>query len=127
MKIIVAVVLVLVLRSTSMHAQTLGYVSVISGNVADWVTTSQALDRGAIEVNPLMGSHPTSTQLAVVKLTSITMQCAMIAMLKHTGHPKMATWIGVGVGAGYGAIAWHNSGMMGRTIQKVQPVPLVER
>jgi hypothetical protein len=43
------------------------HVAYFASATADVVTTQQALDRGAVEVNPLLGSQPSTGKLVAVK------------------------------------------------------------
>jgi len=43
----------------------------VAGQCSDFATTEWGLDHGYVEANPLVGEHPTDTQIALFKLGSI--------------------------------------------------------
>ena len=77
----------------------------IVAQVADGVTTSQALDRGATELNPILGDSPSNLTLTIVK-------AAFVGVLILSGSrmkPTPRKWVfGIATVLGGGA-AIHNS------------------
>jgi len=77
----------------------------IVAQVADAVTTSQALDRGAVEVNPIYGDNPSDATLILSKV-------AVVGVLIWAGSkmkPTPRKWVfGIATALGGGA-AIHNS------------------
>ena len=77
----------------------------IVAQVADAVTTSQALDRGGIESNPIYGDNPSDARIIATK-------AAFVGVLIWAGSkmkPKPRKWVfGIATVLGGGA-AIHNS------------------
>ena len=71
----------------------------IIAQVADGVTTSQALDRGAVELNPLVGEDPSDLQIIAIKTFAIGVLIWGGSKLKPTPRKwafGFATLLGVG-------------------------------
>jgi hypothetical protein len=76
--------------------------------MADYVTTRQALDRGNYEMNPLLGTHPSATRMAVEGTVLEAGTAWMGYWLR--GKDKKWWWVPqVGLAATQGFLAWHNS------------------
>ena len=77
----------------------------IVAQIADGVTTSQALDRGGIESNPIYGDNPSDARI-------ITTKAAFVGVLIWAGSkmkPTPRKWVfGIATALGGGA-AIHNS------------------
>ena len=75
-----AVVLSVVLSAASLHAQsrrwTPANVALAAGATAallvDWSQTSQAMQQGWVEANPILGQHPSLGQLTTYNLVALS-------------------------------------------------------
>lgn len=77
------------------------------GDAADAASTVYARNRGAVEKNPLLGSHPSTGKVLAFKAGT----GALKALLTHAlgkKHPKAANILGGVNGAVNGAVAVHN-------------------
>jgi len=79
--------------------------AMFASSQADLITTCQAIDRGAIELNPVLGQN--KSQIVVTKevMTGLTM-LSMWELNKK--KPKLAFWVTLGVAGIYAVLAVHN-------------------
>lgn len=83
------------------------YLVSAGGDVADLVTTLQAVNSGrGQEANPLFGRSP--GRIAATKAAS-TIGTLFLLKLLEKNHPTAAKWLGYGNGIGKGLIAVHSS------------------
>lgn len=100
--------LVALLMASTVHAQDTPhrlaniapYVAMISGNVADLVTTKNAFDRGAVEGNPLTGfsGQQRIAPLLAEKVVATALEAYMMHALERSGHPRIAKVMGYAAG-----------------------------
>jgi hypothetical protein len=97
-----ALVLLVLLMPSLSHAQT---APLIIGNTLDAVSTEYAVRRGAVEVNPIMGST-TAQRLAVKSLGTM----ASVYLVQKLGqrHPRIARVVGYGIGGTLSLVAVRN-------------------
>ena len=77
------------------------------GQGLDTVSTIQALHRGAVETNPLLGARPSAAKLVAAKLPMIGVGWLLTRIAPR--HPKLAqgtAYVIGGIGAG---LALHNA------------------
>lgn len=67
------------------------------GQGLDTLSTVQALNRGAVETNPLMGQQPSAVKLVVGKLPMIGIGWLLVKLAPH--HPKLAKGTAYVIGA----------------------------
>jgi|GEM_PF-6992891 len=112
-------VLVVFLMSASAHAQEpkpntftnlAPYIVMISGNVADIVTTQQAFSRGAHEGNGLTDTNKIGV-LALQKASFTFAVGLAMHLLETHGHPKAAKALGYIDGSITWGVAAHNHGV----------------
>jgi len=60
------------------------YGALIATNAADLGTTVVALDRGAVEVNPIVGANPSTGTLLAVKVIGVTLVTIGANLVDHT-------------------------------------------
>lgn len=85
------------------------YAALIAGNTADLVSSRQAFDRGAGEVNPMLefvGSSKVGITITKIAVTAVLVY--EMRYLSRHGHPKAAKWLGYLDGAAMGAVALNN-------------------
>ena len=74
----------------------------------DGYTTSQALNRGAVEANPLLGRRPSVARIAVTE-GALTVGAGYLLHRLHHNHPKLADGLAIeGIGL-HAFAAVHNS------------------
>jgi hypothetical protein len=79
--------------------------AVVSGNLADVVTTHIALGSGhGVESNPVANGP----QMNTVKALATVGQMYLVHKLWSTGHKRAALITGMSIGVGYGVLATHN-------------------
>lgn len=88
-------------------------VAVVAANVADLTTTLRGWSVGHVEQNPLIGNHV--GRLVGVKAFSVGAQLGAMWVLKKTGHPKAAAWIGLATSTVPTWAAVHNERLTQRT------------
>lgn len=81
----------------------------LGGNAADAGSTIYALNHGAREANPVLGSHPSAAKVLAMKGAGTAAQWLVLKLLAKE-HPKLANGIAKGVGIGLGAVGAHNFG-----------------
>lgn len=87
-------------------------VGVIGAAAADVVTTQQAIGRGAVEANPLMG--PQAWRQVAVKSAGVGVVWAGAQRLEQRGHPVWAQVVrGAAMSLWLSAAMWNQG--MGRT------------
>jgi hypothetical protein len=106
MRIIVVFALALLSVATSAAAEDKGGMKaaltfMAAGQAADLVTTVQALNRGAVEANPLYGKQPSTAKLVAAKLPMVGLGYLLHRIAPR--NPKLAKGLayaigGVGVG-----------------------------
>ncbi len=79
-----------------------------AGQVADAVSTHQAIQRGAHEQNPIYGKDPGLGRLLATK-AAITIPSGFALMKLHTHHPKLANALALGIGGAGMGLAVHNA------------------
>jgi hypothetical protein len=78
------------------------------GQGMDTVTTLQALQRGAVERNGLLGGHPPAAKLIAAK-APLAVIGWLLAKKVHPSHPKLAAGTAFVIGGVGAALAVHNS------------------
>lgn len=58
--------------------------TLVATNATDALTTMEALDRGAVELNPFLGSHPSNGKLIAVKIAGVTAMTIIANKMDHT-------------------------------------------
>lgn len=106
---ITLIALALVTLAVPAHADTLILPSAafLSAQAADLVTTSAAINRGAVEANPIMGQGM-GRQVALKAAVSVGV-LLVARQMARTGHPRAAKIMLWAATAGIGAVAVHNS------------------
>lgn len=79
--------------------------AVIVANVADGWTTSQAMDHGMIELNPLYGSHASDTELLAGKAAVAGLTYCLVDLIPSHKWRKVALGASAAIS---GTAAWHN-------------------
>lgn len=64
--------------------------ALVGGHGLDAVSTLMALDRGAVESNPLLGDQPSAGKLLGVKAGTVALSVFLAKLLANQGHPKIA-------------------------------------
>lgn len=77
------------------------------GQTADLVSTVQALNRGAVETNPLLGSKPSTAKLVALKLPMIGVGFLLAKITPQ--HPKLAKGLAYTIGGVGAALALSNA------------------
>ena len=77
------------------------------GQGLDTVSTIQALNRGAVETNPLLGARPSAAKLIAAKLPMIGVGWLLTKV--HPRHPKIAKGTAYVIGAVGAGLAIHNA------------------
>ena len=81
-------------------------IAVIGAASADYVTTHQALARGAQEVNPFLGQG--AVRQAVVKAVGVTGVIALAQLVDLKGRPVLAHVVrGIAIAVWSGAAIWN--------------------
>lgn len=76
------------------------------GATADLLSTRLAIQRGAIEANPIVGQGVRRQAAVMYSMTAITEAVSLAA--EKAGHPKMAKWTRYLTGAvHFGAMGWN--------------------
>ncbi len=89
----------------------LGLPVMAGGQVADAVSTSQALKRtGTHESNPIYGQDPSMGRVLATKAAIMGPSAWLLDKLAEK-HPKLALGIALAIGGGGAAIAAHNTGV----------------
>ena len=87
------------------------YAVMVSGNVADLVTTRAAFKRGGIENNGFLSGQPMKT-LIVSKASFVLGLAVLMRHLERTGHPRAAKLIGYIDGGVTWGVAARNTTIM---------------
>lgn len=93
----------------SIFADPAAYV-LVSGNVADLVTTGQAFGRGAHEGNGITSTNRIGP-LAASKAAATVAELLALHLFAAHGHPRIGRVIGYGLGAVTWGAALHNRGV----------------
>lgn len=85
-----------------------------AATIADGYTTVRGLERGAVEVNPIYGHHPSAGLLIGSKVGLCAAQ-VVFAEWRHARHPgardRIDTFAAVGQSAVFTGLAIHNTGV----------------
>jgi hypothetical protein len=106
-----ALLIAMSVLSTACSSSNLGQrlnIGIATTAVADLTSTHGAIQRGAIEANPLMGTHP--TQQATVKAAGTAGMLALLQKL-DVKHPMLANVMRASVVVGWTFVSVHNAGV----------------
>lgn len=88
-------------------------VGVVGAGVFDLATTRQAIGRGAMEANPVMGQG--AAQQTAMKAAGAALIIWLASALEEHGATTAAHWVrGITIGAWGGAAVWNQSVRRGR-------------
>lgn len=99
-------VLALLLVAAPGQAQTLPRIALYASAAADLRSTWHQMDRGYVELNPILGQSRVRQAGIVIGLTTLADLAA--SHIAHTGHPRIATVTRLALGGFHFGCAIHN-------------------